>query len=91
MNYFDIKTINLLEKIDNKQNYLFKVYPDSIDYKKVNKDNIYKIILSSSKPINLQFKINSKFVSKIFFKYTNSEYSIDSIPNEGILINSKFI
>jgi hypothetical protein len=87
MDFLNIKTINLEEKIDNNKNHLFKPYPDSIDYKKVNQDNIYKIILSSSKPINIQFKINSKFVSKILFKYLDSEYSIDSIPSEGILIN----
>ena len=61
MNNLDIKTINLLEKIDNKQNYLFKVYPDSIDFKKVNLDNIYKIILKNE---NIIFK------NKMFDNYT---------------------
>lgn len=87
MDKLNIKTINLIKKQDNNNNYLFKVFPDSIDYKKPIQDHIYKIIISSSKPINLQFRVNSKFISKIIFKCVDSEYSIESIPNEGILIN----
>ena len=87
MDKFNINTINLIKKQDNNNNYLFKVYPNSIDYKKLIQNDIYKIIISSSKPINLQFRINSKFINKIIFKYEDSEYSIESIPNEGVLIN----
>jgi hypothetical protein len=87
MDKLNIKTINLIKKQDNNNNYLFKVFPDSIDYKKPIQDDIYKIIITSSKPINLQFRVNSKFINKILFKYADLEYSIDSIPNEGILIN----
>ena len=45
MNNLNIKTINLLEKIDNKQNHLFKPYPDSIDYKKLTLSKLRSIVV----------------------------------------------
>lgn len=69
--------------IKKKNNY----YNFKIDEHKNNKNNKYSIILKSNNKINIQFKLNTKFIDDVEFKYINTKYDAIKIPFVGILIN----